>query len=216
MKLIVWDFDGTLADSRPLIEAGMAHTLEALGHPPEVMDEWLKYVGLPVEAGIQATFGVTPGPDLDHILATYRTYPHAQNQHLIQPFDGMTALLRDLQARGIPMALATSKRRLPLSRQLAAFGWGTCFDPIITPDEVTHGKPHPESLELIMAETGLAPADLLMVGDTSFDLEMAQRAGVPSLALGHGFHCQELLAPWNPRAYAPDVAALRDILMAWI
>lgn len=216
MKRLVFDFDGTLADSRPLIEAGMRHTLAALGRPEAVMDHWLQYVGLPVEHGIQATFGVEPGPDLDHILATYRTYPHAENQHLIQPFPGATELLRDLQARGVPMALATSKRRAPLSRQLAAFGWDTFFDPIITPDEVAQGKPHPESLERILAQCGLAPGDLLMIGDTSFDLDMAQRAGVPSVALGHGFHGPDQLTPWKPRAYAPDVQALRDILFAWI
>ena len=52
MKRIVWDFDGTLADSRPLIEAGMAYALDALGQPRSLMAEWLTYVGLPVEEGI--------------------------------------------------------------------------------------------------------------------------------------------------------------------
>ena len=56
LKLIAWDFDGTLVDSRPLIEAGLAHALDALGQPRSVMAEWLKYVGLPVEDGIRNTF----------------------------------------------------------------------------------------------------------------------------------------------------------------
>ena len=54
-----------------------------------------------------------------------------------------------------------------------------------------------------------------MVGDTPFDLDMARAAGVPSLAVGHGFYAQEALAACGPRAYAPDTAALRDILLAW-
>ncbi len=215
MRLIIWDFDGTLADSRPLIEAGMRHALAGLGEPEAKMQEWLKYVGLPVEEGIRRTFGVEPGPDLDHILAVYRTYPHAENQHLIQPFEGITDLLLELRDRGLAMALATSKRRLPVSRQIAAFGWEGFFDPIVTPDEVRHGKPHPESLHLILQTTGLPAEEALMVGDTTFDLEMAQRASLPSVALGHGFHGPDLLAPWGPRAYAPDVPALRDILFAW-
>ena len=71
LKLIAWDFDGTLVDSRPLIEAGMAHALDALDQPRSVMDEWLKYVGLPVEAGIRNTFGPL-GLDYDTVLKAYR------------------------------------------------------------------------------------------------------------------------------------------------
>jgi HAD superfamily hydrolase (TIGR01509 family) len=214
LKLIAWDFDGTLVDSRPLIEAGMAHTLTRLGLPPTVMEEWLKYVGLPVEAGIQNTFGPL-GLDGGTVLQAYRSFGHVEHEHLLHPFEGIPDLLEELRGRGQRMGIATSKRTLPLMRQMARFGWETLFDPIITPDDVTHGKPHPESLELMQARTGLPPEEILMVGDTPFDLDMARAAGVPSLAVGHGFYPQEALAACGPRAYAPDTAALRDILLAW-
>ena len=55
MKLIIWDFDGTLADTRPIIEAGMDHTLEILGLDPGLKAQWLECVGLPVEEGIRRT-----------------------------------------------------------------------------------------------------------------------------------------------------------------
>ena len=215
MKLIAWDFDGTLVDSRPLIEAGMAHALDALGQPRSVMQEWLKYVGLPVEAGIRHTFGPL-GLDQDTVLKAYRSFGHADHEHLMQPFAGIPELLGELHRRGQRMAVVTSKRRLPLLRQMAQWGWEPLFDPIITPDEVTHGKPHPESLELLQAETGLPAGEILMVGDTPFDLDMARAAGVPSLAVGHGFYPEEALAACGPRAYAPDTAALRDILLAYL
>ncbi len=214
MKLIAWDFDGTLVDSRPLIEAGMAHALDALGQPRLVMAEWLKYVGLPVEAGIRNTFGPL-GLDGDTVLKAYRSFGHAEHEHMMQPFKGIPELLGELRDRGQRMAVVTSKRRLPLLRQMAQWNWEPLFDPIITPDEVTHGKPHPESLELLQTLTGLAAEDILMVGDTPFDLNMALAAGVPSLAVGHGFYDQEALAACGPRAYAPDTAAMRDILLAW-
>ncbi len=214
MKLIAWDFDGTLVDSRPLIEAGMAHALDALGLPRSVMAEWLKYVGLPVEAGIRNTFGPL-GLDYDVVLKAYRSFGHVDHEYLLQPFEGIPGLLAELRERGQRMAVATSKRTVPLMRQLARFGWDTFFEPIVTPDDVVNGKPHPESLELILRRTGLTPAEVLMVGDTPFDLDMARAAGVPSLAVGHGFYSQEALAACGPRAYAPDTAALRDILLAW-
>ena len=118
LKLIAWDFDGTLVDSRPLIEAGMAHALDALGQPRSVMEEWLKYVGLPVEAGIRNTFGPL-GLDGDTVLKAYRSFGHAEHEHMMQPFEGIPELLAELKGRGQRMAVVTSKRRLPLLRQMA-------------------------------------------------------------------------------------------------
>ena len=106
MKLIAWDFDGTLVDSRPLIEAGMAHALDALGQPRSVMHEWLKYVGLPVEAGIRNTFGPL-GLDGDVVLKAYRSFGHAENEHMMRPFEGIPELLAELKARGQRMAVVT-------------------------------------------------------------------------------------------------------------
>jgi HAD superfamily hydrolase (TIGR01509 family) len=214
LKLIAWDFDGTLVDSRPLIEAGMAYALDALGQPRSVMVEWLKYVGLPVEVGIRNTFDPL-GLDGEVVLKAYRSFGHVEHEHLLRPFEGIPELLEELRERGQRMGVATSKRTVPLMRQMARFGWESWFDPIITPDDVTHGKPHPETLELMQARTGVSPEDMLMVGDTPFDLDMAKAAGVPSLAVGHGFYTAEALAACGPRAFASDTAALRDILLAW-
>jgi HAD superfamily hydrolase (TIGR01509 family) len=214
MKLIIWDFDGTLADTRAIIEAGMAHTLEQLGLEPAVMAEWLKYVGLPLEEGIERTFGPL-GLALEQVLPPYRSFRHIEHEHLITGFDGTTALLQELHALGIPMAIASSKRGVPLRRQIAALGWEGLFDPLISPDEVANAKPDPESLFLILKAHGLAPEQAVMVGDTPFDLEMAQRAGVPSIAIGHGFYGREALEAYGPLGYAPDTAALRDLLLAW-
>ena len=214
MKLIIWDFDGTLADTRPIIEAGMDHALRGLGLPTTVRAEWLKYVGLPVEDGINRTFGPL-GLSLETVLPVYRSYPHADNEHLITGFEGMTELLMELKALGMPMAVASSKRGGPLRRQIIALGWEGLFNPIVTPDEVKLGKPDPESLAICLAAHGLRPEDAVMVGDTPFDLDMAQRAQVPSIGVGHGFYGQEALEAWNPLAYASDTAALRDILLAW-
>ena len=212
MKLIVWDFDGTLVDSRPLIEAGMGHALDALGLPRELMAEWLKYVGLPVEVGVEKTFRPL-GLGLDEVLKAYRSFGHADHEGLLRAFPGMDALIAELAHRGVPMAIATSKRTLPLSRQLERLGWTGCFAPIITPDQVTHGKPHSESLELCLKAYNLNPEEAVMVGDTPFDMEMAQRAGVPRIAVGHGFYDQASMEDYAPLAFAADTQALRAVLL---
>ena len=217
MKLIVWDFDGTLADSRPLIVAGMEHALQGLGLQalPGIREAWLRQVGLPVEEGLKRTFA---GLDVDftEVMKVYRSFDWLANEHLLQPFPGMSELVHELHGRGVKMAIASSKRTVPLKRQLTTLGWAACFDPLVTPDDVRLGKPHPESLEICLKVHGLRPEEAVMIGDTPFDLEMAQRARVPSVAVGHGFYGQDALLECGPLAYALDVPALRDILLAMV
>jgi len=214
VKLVIWDFDGTLADTRPIIEAGMDHALAMLGLPPAVRDEWLRYVGLPVEEGIRRTFGPL-GLTLEQVLPAYRTFKHIEHEHLIKGFDGITELLAELHRRGVLQAVASSKRGEPLRRQVAALEWTPYLHPLVTPDEVAAAKPDPESIHLILATLGVAPEDAVMVGDTPFDLDMARAAGVAGVGVGHGFYGEADLAGSGPLAYAPDTAALRDILLAW-
>lgn len=214
MKLVIWDFDGTLADTRPIIEAGMDHALKLLGLPQSVRAEWLKYVGLPVEDGIRNTFGPL-GLTVEEVLPVYRTFKHIEHEYLIKGFDGITELVKELHRRGVLQAIASSKRSEPLARQVAALEWAPYFHPLVTPDQVQRAKPHPESILKILEQLGVAAEDAVMVGDTPFDLEMAQRAGVRGVAVGHGFYPEAALAALDPMGYAPDTAALADILLAW-
>ena len=214
MKLIVWDFDGTLADSRPLIVAGMEHALKGLGLQalPGIREAWLAQVGLPVEEGLKRIF---EGLDVDpaEVLKFYRSFDWRANEALLQPFPGMSELVHELHGRGVKMAIASSKRTVALQRQVKALGWAACFAPLVTPDDVDRGKPHPESLEVCLRAHGLEPGEALMIGDTPFDLETARRAGVRGVAVGHGFYGREALLACEPWAYAPDVPALRAILL---
>lgn len=214
MKLFIFDFDGTLVDSKPIIEAGMAHTLDLLGFPPDLREEWLKYVGLPVEEGIRRTFPLDETLTLEKVVASYRTFDHQGHEPLIRAFQGIPELIAELRGQGRPMAIATSKRNRGLRPTMGRLGWSDWFDPIITPDEVASGKPHPESLHQIMERTNREPEDCLMIGDTPFDIDMATAAGMPSLAVGYGMYSGAALAPHQPRYYASDVPALRDILLS--
>lgn len=214
MKLYIFDFDGTLVDSKPIIEAGMAHTLERLGFPLSLREEWLKYVGLPVEEGIRRTFPLDGILTLEKVVTTYRTFDHQGQEPLIQAFQGIPELITKLHEQGQSLAIATSKRNRGLKPTMVRMGWWDWFDPIITPDEVERGKPHPESLHQILEKTNLKAEECLMIGDTPFDLDMATAAGVPSLAVGYGMYSGEALARHHPRYYASDVSALRDILLS--
>jgi len=217
LRLIVWDFDGTLADSRPLIEAGMEHALRGLGLQdiPGIRESWLSQVGLPVEEGLERTFADL-GVDPAEVLRVYRSFDWLAHEYLLKPFPGMSELVHEFHGLGMKMAIASSKRTIPLTRQVATFGWSGCFDPIVTPDDVRIAKPHPESLEICLKAHGLEPAEAVMVGDTPFDLEMARRADVSGVAVGHGFYGREALLACEPLAYAGDVPELRNILLSMV
>jgi HAD superfamily hydrolase (TIGR01509 family) len=214
MKLFIFDFDGTLVDSKPTIEAGMAHTLQVLGLPLELREEWLKYVGLPLDEGIRRAFPIDESLTFETIFTAYRTFDHQGHEPLIRAFQGIPELIDELRELGQPMAIATSKRNRGLKPTMQRMGWSEWFDPIVTPDEVQDGKPHPESLHQIMERTGREAKDCLMIGDTPFDMDMATAAGVPSLAVGYGMYSGEAMAAHHPRYYAADVPALRDILLS--
>ncbi|MCL1894192.1 MAG: HAD family hydrolase [Holophagaceae bacterium] len=213
MKLIVWDFDGTLADTRPLIVDGMESTLRALNKDEALLEKWLTCVGLPVEEGLRLTFGTNDEMEMDTILKIYRSYNWTGNSHLIRPFPGMKELVAELDSIGIKQAIATSKRYKALAPQLADFGWTNTFHPIVTPDRVTQPKPHPESLEVCLQSHTLQPQDALMIGDTLYDLYMAKSANVPSIGVSYGFATKEQLLEATPITIAGDVEELRKILL---
>lgn len=211
-RLIVWDFDGTLVDSGPQIAAGLDHTVRLLGLGPEVREAWLKSVGLPVRAAIERTFGPL-GLAYDDVYPAYRSFDWPGSEHLIRPFPGIPELLAELHEAGVSMAIASSKRGEPLRRQAALFGWQAYFAPIVTPDEVGDAtKPHPESLRQALHAHGLVPDQAVMVGDTPFDLEMAQRAEVPGVGVTHGCYGRADLEAWGPIGCADDTAGLRALL----
>lgn len=213
-RLVAWDFDGTLVDSRPQIAAGLDHTVRRLGLGPEVVDAWMKCVGLPVRDAIERTFGPL-GLAYDEVYPVYRSFDWPGSEGLIRPFPGIPGLLAELRAAGVKMAIASSKRGEPLRRQAARLGWEGCFDPIITPDEVGDAtKPHPESLLQVLRFHGLAADEAVMVGDTPFDLDMARRAGVPAIGVAFGHYDAAELEAWGPVGSALDTAGLRALLVS--
>lgn len=120
-------------------------------------------------------------------------------------------LLDDLRGAGHRLAIATGKSRLGLDRVLADTGLQDVFLVTRCADE-TASKPNPRMLHEILAAFGLEPAAALMIGDTTFDLEMAARAGMASVGLAHGVHEQEALARHAPLAIVPDLPALAALL----
>ena len=216
VKLIIWDFDGTLVNTQPIIEAGMQYTINAMGLDPNIKYTWLKYEArFSKMSSIQKTFGPL-AVNINQVVKTYVDF-YEQCEQMINSFNGIPELLAELKNLNILMAIATAKRRSLLKRQLKNLKWESYFYPTITPDDVSLGKPNPESVYCCLNANNVKPKDAVMIGDSLHDLDMAQRANVASIAVHHGLHTynQSLSDIYKPIAHVDNVANLKKVLLSW-
>lgn len=212
--LLVFDFDGTLADSREGIVATVNHALTTVGHAPAGADEIYRLVGLPLdEVFIRLFEGL--GLRADHVPAVeaYRSAWVEVGHARIELFPGILDLLRELHGSGRTMAIATGKSLRGIERSMRHFGLEDYFSTVATTDSVPRGKPFPDMMEKILCELGIEPKRALMVGDTTFDLEMAHAAGADSVGVTYGGHSRAELEGASPKFLVETPEALADLLL---
>jgi pyrophosphatase PpaX len=196
IRAVLYDFDGTLADSTDLIMRCYRHTMAThLGAaPPD--EEWLSGFGTPLETQI-ARFARTPR-EAEAMLDTYRLFQDEHHDRLLSPFPGAAETVAELARRGVALALVTSKRRRGTLMGLARCGITEHFDVIVTPEDVTHAKPHPEPVRVALARLGVAPEEALFVGDSPHDMAAGRAAGTRTAAALWGPFPREALLAERP------------------
>jgi phosphoglycolate phosphatase len=187
--LVVFDVDGTLVDSQALILAAQRATFAAHDLEAPTRERSLSVVGLSLIEAFTALVG-EDGP-VEAMAATYRdTFNtlRADPAHHEPLFPGAAELLAELAAGpDIRLGIATGKSRRGVAHLLERQGWRDLFQTIQTADDAP-SKPHPAMLRKAMAETGHAPRDTVMIGDTSFDMAMARAAGAKAIGVTWGYH----------------------------
>ena len=209
--LIIFDWDGTLMDSTGAIVRAAMGAIEELGWPALPPDRIREIIGLGLRESWERLFPDGPDDGFQAFVATYRRHFFAAEQQTSRLYPGMRALVLELRARGHVLAIATGKSRRGLDRDFERTGLGDGFASSCTADE-SRSKPHPDMLHALMARTGFAPGQALMVGDTEYDLEMAARAGVDALGVTWGAHPRTRLLASGPRACLDDLVELPDWL----
>lgn len=209
-SLVVFDWDGTLMDSTHGIVSAIQGACRDLELPVPSASEASWVIGLSLESALRRAVPQLTQALLPRFLERYRTHYLLRDPDL-QLFDGIEALLAELAERDVRLAVATGKSRVGLNRVLAATGLRDRFDATRTADE-TFSKPHPAMLQELMEELNVEPERVVMVGDTSHDLNMATNAGVHAVGVTYGAHSPQELLGCTPQAVVDDVAALR----AWI
>jgi phosphoglycolate phosphatase len=212
-RLFVFDCDGTLVDSQQLIVEAARQTLLAHQIQPLEAAAVRAVIGLSLELALAQLV-----PDADErtvlsLVATYRaTWRLLRTQGVLEPlFPRTREVLGALDRDGHLLGIATGKSRSGLLEVLDHHGLTALFVSFQTADRHP-SKPHPSMLEAAMRETGSAPAETIMVGDTSFDMAMARAAGARAIGVAWGYHSPELLRAAGAELILDDFDQLLDCL----
>ena len=213
MRLILFDLDGTLLDSREDILGAQARAFATVGLPAPAPERSLAVVGLSLNEAFAALVGVD-GP-IERLRLAYTdawTAMRSAPGHRERLYPGAAETVAALAARpDTRLGIATGKSRRGVDRVLAAQGWGDTFATIQTADGHP-SKPHPSMIRTALAETGIAADACVMVGDTTFDMAMAVAAGVTPLAVAWGFHGVASLRAAGAAACVNSFAAMLAFL----
>lgn len=205
--LLIFDWDGTLADSAGLIVSTTQAAIRDLGLPPRENHQIAELIGLGLEDGMRRLY-----PEFDPQWVMRQLMTHRRESglkiHSTPLFDGAAEALAELRARGFRLAVATGKPRAGLEGAFDDHGHvRRLFETSRCADE-TADKPHPLMLEEILRETGVAAERALMVGDTEYDVAMARAIGMPALGVACGVHEPHRLQRAGAAAVVDAVHAL--------
>ena len=208
--LIVFDWDGTLYDSTAAITRAIQAAVADVGGTVPSAAQASHVIGLGLTQALAYAAPDVPAARYAELSQHYRRH-WAQEVQRLHLFEGIETLLRALRAQGYQLAVATGKTRAGLDEVMRHTALHGVFHDSRTADE-TAGKPDPQMLHELMWALDVAPERTLMIGDTSHDLTMAERAGSAAVGVSYGAHPLASLQACAPLHIAHDVRQLGDWL----
>ncbi|GAA6133528.1 HAD-IA family hydrolase [Oceaniserpentilla sp. 4NH20-0058] len=210
-KAIIFDWDGTLMDSTTRIVESMQCAAQEFDLPFRSEFEVKQIIGLGLPEAIVALW-----PELELDKSTVKSVARQYSVHFLAEersemalFEHALELFDVIKSLNLRLAVATGKGRVGLNRHFAQFKLAHVFDDSRCADE-TRSKPHPLMLHELSKSLNVETDNMLMVGDTQFDLDMAHNAGVDSVAITHGAHALDKLKKSNPIHIVDDLKQLTD------
>jgi len=194
-RLVIFDCDGTLVDSQHNIIAAMQRAFDAAGRPLPTPEAIRRQVGLTLEVAIARMLPEADEKTVAELAENYRVVVRAlrAGEGLSEPlYDGIHDLILALDHPEIFLGVATGKNLVGLEHTLTLHGLRDRFHTLQTADRAL-SKPHPDMIHRAMAETDTEPLQTVMIGDTSFDMEMARAAGATAIGVSWGYHPTEEL-----------------------
>lgn len=214
IRLAVFDCDGTLVDSQHMINSCMIDAFESVKLAPPPLSEVRRVVGLPLAGAIRVLCGNDEAAPVDEMVKAYSNSWQSMRLKgdLSEPlYEGIPALLEALRDDGWTLGVATGKSMRGLEATLAHHDLAGHFVTLQTADKA-RGKPDPQMLHFAMGEAGADAENSVMIGDTTFDIEMANAASVRALGVAWGYHAPTELMTAGAETVAEEVSDLHSIL----
>ena len=214
LRLAVFDCDGTLVDSQHSIIDSMNAAFDAHNHSRPEAEAVRGVVGLPLDMAIKRLLPEIDPDGLTQMEASYiEAFRDLRKKGMVADplYPGALEILETLNSQGWVLGIATGKGSLGLAATLETHGLTNHFSTLQTADNGP-GKPNPDMLLSAMSETGADPRNTAMIGDTTFDMEMALSAGTMAVGVSWGYHPTENLQSAGAHAVIDDFAELPEKL----
>ncbi|MCF3942151.1 pyrophosphatase PpaX [Oceanobacillus alkalisoli] len=206
-RTILFDLDGTLIDTNQLIVESFKHTFDhfKLDFTDE---EIIEFNGPP----LVETFKKIDPVRADEMVATYRAHNHLYHDQFVTAFPNVLEALQGLKENNIKMGIVTTKLTRGVEMGLKRTGLTDFFDSVVTLDDVTHAKPHPEPVLKAMEDLGGESRSTIMVGDNSHDIESGHNAGVRTAAVSWSQKGRDRLLAYKPTYMLDKMTDLLQIV----
>ena len=194
MKYIIFDFDGTIGDSQSLIVKTLQDTMRVRHLEVKSDEECAKTIGLRLDEAFVSLFDMSDEEGME-CAATYREiFLENKQTMIVKPFPHVIETLRELHHRGFVLGMASSRNHCSLDGYVKQMQLEDIFSSIVAGDDVEHVKPAPDMVWRALKEMNGEIEEALVVGDMTFDVDMAHNAGCKACAVTYGNGTREQLA----------------------
>lgn len=210
-RLIVLDFDGTIGDTQQLIISTMQKTIAYLHLPPRSAAQCKKMIGLPLRQTFTEMIDMSEEMGDKCVEVYRRIFDEDNSQGVVSVFPHVMETIKTLSAQGKTLTIASSRASVTLTGFVRDLQLEPYISLVLSCDDITHPKPHPETVLKTLQLTGFAPEETIVVGDSPYDILMGNRAGCTTVGVSYGNGTAEELRQAGADHIIDDFAQLLDI-----
>lgn len=207
-QYVLFDLDGTLIDTNNLILTSFMYTLEKFYPGKYTREDLIPHMGKPLYDQMELF-----GPERsEELVQVYREHNERVHDELVEEFPNVLDTIEQLAKMEIKMGIVTTKQRKTAEMGLRLFGLDKYMDAFISYQDTENHKPHPEPVHKAMQALGADPARTLMVGDSQYDIQAGQNAGIASAGVAWSMKGASFLSSFNPTYLLNDMSDIIQIV----